>query len=62
MDGKLFKDENTIEILNLEVEIEELEVKVAPAIVRNHNETLVRDTDATPDADVEKGLAGNYAC
>ena len=34
------KDENTAK---LELEIEELETKIAPALTANHNETLVRD-------------------
>ena len=52
MDNTVLKDEKTIEILNLNlnVEVEELEERIAPGLRVNHNETLVRDSDAIPGA------------
>jgi hypothetical protein len=50
MEHHELKDEKSAEIVNLELQVEELEERKAPAIIRNHNETLVRDGDLLPDA------------
>jgi hypothetical protein len=46
MNKTTLEDEKVATITNaLDSEVEELEAKVAPGVSRNHNETMIRDTD-----------------
>ena len=46
MNKTVLENERMPQIIdNIESEVAELEVRVAPGLTRNHNETLVRDSE-----------------